>query len=67
MLYYERIRNIREDNDMKQEDIAIILKTNQRRISRIETGNSEIRIEELKVFCEYFKISSDYILGINFQ
>lgn len=66
MIYYEKLRAIREDNDLTQSQIAIILNTNQRRISRIETGTSELTINELILYCEYFKISSDWLLNIGY-
>lgn len=66
MTYYEIIRALREDNDMTQTELGKILQTNQRRISRIETGTSEITISELIRVCKYFRVSADYILSITF-
>lgn len=64
MEYYGKLRELREDNDLNQEEIARILHTNQKKISRIETGIQKITIDELKTLCEYYQISADYILGL---
>lgn len=38
MMYYQRIRDLREDNDKSQKDIAVLLKTTQPQYARYETG-----------------------------
>lgn len=63
MKYNERIRAIREDKDLTQEEIAKILLTNQRKISRIELGIQDPGIDEIKRLCFYYNLSADYILG----
>lgn len=63
MNYIQRIRDLREDNDMKQAEIAMILKTTQRVYSRYETGTNEMPIRHLITLCRYYNISADYILG----
>ncbi len=63
--YYERIRGLREDRDLTQQDIADVLKTTQQVYSRYENGTNEIPIHHLITLCKYFKVSSDYILGLN--
>ena len=62
--YYERIRGLREDRDLTQQDIATVLKTTQQVYSRYENGTNEIPIHHLVTLCRYFKVSSDYILGL---
>lgn len=63
MEFNERIRALREDIDKTQTDIAIIFNTTQRKISRLETGNSQPTIQDIKQYCYYFDKSADYILG----
>lgn len=63
MNYIQRIRDLREDNDMKQSEIAMILKTTQRVYSRYETGINEMPIRHLITLCRYYNVSADYILG----
>lgn len=63
MNYAQRIRNIREDHDLKQKDLAIILKTSQSYYSKYELGVRPLPVEHLITLCRYYNISADYILG----
>ena len=63
MQFNERIRALREDEDKTQKEIAIIFKTTQRKISRLETGQSEPTLLDIKQYCHYYNKSADYILG----
>lgn len=62
--YYERIRDLREDNDLTQQDVANVLKTTQQVYSRYEKGENELPIHHLVTLCKFFKVSADYILGL---
>lgn len=57
---YERIRNLREDHDLKQEDIARLLHCTQACYSNYETGNPT---EVLHTLADYYHVSIDYLLG----
>ena len=59
----ERLRGLREDKDLTQEQLGKILNMTQRKISRLEKGDTQITISDLKAYCDFFKISADYILG----
>ena len=61
--YVEILRELREDRDLKQKDIAEILKTTQQVYSRYENGINEIPIHHLIILADYYKVSVDYILG----
>ena len=61
----ERIRELREDHDLTQRDIAKLLCTTQQVYSRYEHGINELPIRHLITLCKYYKVSSDYILGLN--
>lgn len=63
MKFNERIRAMREDTDKTQKEIAVIFNTTQRKISRLETGQSEPTLQDIKQYCYYFDKSADYILG----
>ncbi len=63
MNFNERIRNLREDIDKTQKEIATIFNTTQRKISRLETGESQPSLQDIKQYCHYFNKSADYILG----
>mgnify|MGYP000121708540 FL=1 len=58
-----RIKDLREDNDYKQIEIAKILHTTQQQYSKIETGKSEITADKLIILCMFYNVSADYILG----
>lgn len=62
--YYERLRDLREDVDLTQQDIADVLKTTQQVYSRYENGTNEIPIHHLITLCKFYKVSADYILGL---
>ena len=62
--YYERLRDLREDKDLTQTDIANILKTTQQVYSRYENGKNEIPLHHLITLCKFYKVSADYILGL---
>lgn len=59
-----RIRDLREDRDLSQAEIAKVIKTTQQQYSKIETGKADISGEKLKLLAEYYNISADYILGL---
>lgn len=59
-----RIRDLREDRDLSQADIAKVIKTTQQQYSKIETGKADIPGEKLKLLAEFYNISTDYILGL---
>lgn len=63
MEFNERIRGLREDKDLTQLQLAIIFNTTQRKISRLETGQSQPTLYDIKQYCFYFEKSADYILG----
>ena len=60
----ESLRNIREDNDLKQIDMAEILKTTQANYSRWENGVELIPLKKLTLFCNFFDVNMDYLVGI---
>lgn len=60
----EKVRSLREDADLNQTQLGKALHMTQRKISYIECGKYEPSIEDIVVICNYFKISSDYLIGI---
>ena len=65
--YVKIIRDLREDNDKTQEDIAKVLGTSQTMYARYERGANELPIHHLITLCNYYQVSADYILGIKHQ
>ena len=62
---YETLRNLREDRDLTQQNIADLLKVGRTMYRRYETGETEIPIRHLKVLCSFYGVSADYILGLS--
>lgn len=63
MTYQERIKDLREDRDLSQTQIAEILNIDQRVYSRYEIGTNEMPIKHLIVLCNFYNVSPEYILG----
>lgn len=63
--YWEIIRELREDRDLKQYEIAAILGTTQQVYSRYENGLNEMPIRHLATLCSYYRVSADYVLGLS--
>ncbi len=61
---YERIRELREDNDLNQAQIAEILKVSQSTYSRYESGFLDVPTEVLIALSKQYNVSVDYILGL---
>ncbi len=64
-MYYKRIRELREDNDILQKDIAKLLNTTQQHYSRIENGSTEITADRIITLAKFYKVTADYILGLS--
>ncbi len=63
MVYIKRIRDLREDNDKTQQEIADFLGTSQTMYARYERGANELPIRHLIKLADYYGVSTDYILG----
>lgn len=59
-----RIKEVREDRDIKQQDIAQLLETTPQQYGRYENGHRELPIRHLRTLAIYYNISADYLLGI---
>lgn len=64
MDYRTRIRNIREDRDLTQADIGIILNKSQQGYNHIEAGRAELKIDDLIKLCKFYNLSADYLIGL---
>ena len=65
MDYIQRMRNLREDNDKTQQQIADYLGTSQTMYARYERGENELPIHHPLALCKYYNVSADYILGLS--
>ena len=59
-----RFKDLREDKDKLQKEIAIILKISQAQYSRIELGINQASYEQLTILSIFYNTSIDYILGL---
>lgn len=64
MYYYQRLRDLREDKDLNQSDIAKLLETTQQTYSLWERGDREIPFHHVITLAKFYKVSIDYIAGI---
>lgn len=62
--YVKRIRDLREDADLTQTEVAEYLGTSQTMYARYERGANEIPVRHIIKLCNYYGVSADYILGI---
>ena len=60
-----RLKELREDRDLLQKDIAIVLHTTQQQYYRYENGIRELRTSQLMTLCEFYGVSADYLLGFD--
>ncbi len=62
-MYFQRLRDLREDMDMNQTEIAKLLHTSQTVYSRYERGFQTIPVEHLLILADFYRVSTDYMLG----
>ena len=68
MTIAERIRDLREDQDLNQTQIATLLNTSQTVYSRYERNERDLPIDLLITLCKFYNVTADYILGFtNFK
>lgn len=64
MAYYKRLRDLREDNNYSQREIAEIIFTTQPQYYRYESGLRDLPAELLVILSKFYNVSTDYILGL---
>ena len=63
-MYYPRLKDLREDRDLAQKEVAAVLGIDQRVYSNYETGKREIPTRFVVRLAVFYKTSADYILGL---
>ncbi|ACL18721.1 transcriptional regulator, XRE family [Desulfitobacterium hafniense DCB-2] len=63
-MMYQRLRDLREDRDLTQQDLADLLKVSQATYSRYESGALDIPSTSLIKLARFYKTSVDYLLGL---
>ncbi len=66
-MHYQRLKDLREDHDLKQREIADLLHTTQQQYNKYEQGIRELPIHHLITLARFYKTSTDYILGLTNQ
>ena len=64
MDYRQRLREIREDRDLSQAQVGIVINKSQQGYSHIENGRAELKIDDLILLCRFYNLSADYIIGL---
>ncbi|MBO5745714.1 MAG: helix-turn-helix transcriptional regulator [Clostridia bacterium] len=64
MDYFKRLKDIREDHDLTQADIALLLNTTRQQISKWETGVQMMGVDKYIVLAKHYNVSVDYLLGL---
>jgi len=62
-LIYKRLRDLREDHDYTQTDVASLLNIAQRTYSHYELGTVNISVEHLSILADFYQTSVDYLIG----
>lgn len=60
---FQRLKDVREDNELTQQEMAEILNTSQSNYSRWEKSTKIIPLTKLNDFCNYFNVDMDYVIG----
>ena len=63
-LLKNRIRDLREDHDLTQQDIAEILQTTREQVSKYETGKQMMGVDKYIKLARFYNVSLDYLTGI---
>ena len=63
--YRRRMRDLREDADLTQAQVAAVLATSQTMYARYERGANELPIHHLITLCQFYQVSADYLLGLS--
>ena len=62
MNYRARMRALREDRDLTQKEVGVVIHKSQQGYSHIEDGRAELKIEDLVTLCRFYGVSADYFI-----
>ncbi|MBQ2726268.1 MAG: helix-turn-helix transcriptional regulator [Clostridia bacterium] len=62
--HYKRLRDLREDHELSQSDIANLLQTTRQQISKWENGIQMMGVDKYIKLAQFYNISVDYLLGL---
>jgi len=64
LTFGEKIKNLREDQDLTQGQLGKLVNMTQRKISYIENNKYEPSIDDIRAFCLFFEVSADFLLDL---
>ncbi|MBQ9085635.1 MAG: helix-turn-helix transcriptional regulator [Clostridia bacterium] len=64
MYTYQRLRDLREDHDKKQEAIALVLQISRQQYQLYESGKRELPMHHFIALARYYNVSLDYLAGL---
>ena len=64
LYFYQRLKDLREDNDLTQKQVAEILKTAREQYNKYELGKQEIPFQHVITLAKFYNVSLDYLAGI---
>ena len=64
MDFYQRLKDLREDHDLTQQDVADVLQTTREQISKYETGKQMMGVDKYIKLAKFYNVSLDYLTGI---
>ena len=64
MYFYQRLRDLREDADKNQSEIARLLGMKRQQYARYESGVQEIPLHHIITLAQYYNVSLDYLAGL---
>ncbi len=64
LTFGEKLKDLREDRNLTQSQLGKILNMTQRKISYIEHDKYEPSLQDLVQICNFFNVSSDYLIGL---
>ena len=65
LTFAEKIRLLREEQELNQTELGRAVNMTQRKISYLENGRYEPSLEDIKMLCKFFNVSADYLLGFS--
>ena len=65
MDYRIRMRNLREDRDLTQREVAQVINKSQQGYGHIEEGRAELKIDDMVKLCRFYGVSADYFVGLS--
>lgn len=67
MYYYQRIRDVREDSDLSQQQVADLLQITRQQYQLYESGKREMPMHLFIVLAKHYNVSLDYLAGIEIR